>query len=568
MNRSEENKKNSRDLTGSLLLHSILDTPQELIFFALDLNYCYTAFTTFHRTIMKNIWGVDIEIGMNMLEMILSPEDCQKAKNNFDRTLRGENFILEEDYGDKNLLRTFYYNHYNPIKNKDGKVVGLSVLVIDQTKNKLAEQILRKSEENLSVTLQSIGDAVISTDVDGRVTRMNPVAEKLCGCKFSEAEGKSLTEVFRIINSDTRETVENPLAIVLQTGNIVGLANHTILISRDGSEYQIADSAAPIKNANGKMLGIILVFSDVTEKYNVQKTLAESEEKYRALAETAGDIIITYTPKGEITYLNQAALEITNLTSENYLGTSLMNFIPPKYYDKLAQNLRERKAGFLEKRIFEMELLDKNGKEFPVEVASTPIISAGEITGFLSIARNITERKLAEEKLKTNEKKFRLLIENAIDLVFTVNSEGFLTYISPSAKQFGGYDEIEELGKHFSGYLADKNQLEKFSQAFQEILEGQISLVLELFFLPKDRKPFWAEVTAKPLVVNNKVVEIHCVLRNIEERKQADEKIKAQLSELKKWQATTIGREERIIEMKKEVNTLLEKLGLQKKYNM
>jgi len=308
MNRSEENKKNSRDLTGSLLLHSILDTPQELIFFALDLNYCYTAFTTFHRTIMKNIWGVDIEIGMNMLEMILSPEDCQKAKNNFDRTLRGENFILEEDYGDKNLLRTFYYNHYNPIKNKDGKVVGLSVLVIDQTKNKLAEQILRKSEENLSVTLQSIGDAVISTDVDGRVTRMNPVAEKLCGCKFSEAEGKSLTEVFRIINSDTRETVENPLAIVLQTGNIVGLANHTILISRDGSEYQIADSAAPIKNANGKMLGIILVFSDVTEKYNVQKTLAESEEKYRALAETAGDIIITYTPKGEITYLNQAAL--------------------------------------------------------------------------------------------------------------------------------------------------------------------------------------------------------------------------------------------------------------------
>lgn len=568
MNKSEEYKKNSRDLIESLLLHSILDTPKELIFFALDLNYCYTAFTTFHKTIMKNIWGVEIEIGTNMLELISSPEDRQKAKNNFDRTLKGEHLVLEEDYGDENLLRTFYQNHYNPIKTEEGKVIGLSVLVVDQTKNKLAQEILRKSEENLSVTLQSIGDAVISTDVDGRIMRMNPVAEKLCGYSFAEAQGKSLDEIFKIINSDTRETVDNPLAIVLKTGNIVGLANHTILLSKDGREYQIADSAAPIKNDNGKILGIIIVFSDVTEKYTAQKFLEESEEKYRTLAETAEDIIITYTPKGEITYLNEAALELTNLTRENYLGTSLMNFVPKQYHNKLAQNLRERNDGYLEKRLFEMELLDKDGREFPVEVASSPLVSGGKIIGFLSKARNITERKAAEDKLKANEKKYRLLIENAIDMVFTINSEGFLTYISPSSRQFGGYDEIEELGKHFSIYLADRNQLEKFSQTFQEIIKDKKSQVLELYYLPKDRKPFWAEVSAKPIVVDNVVVEVHCVLRNIEERKQAEEKIRAQLNELKKWQATTIGREERIIEMKREVNELLEQLGLPKKYNV
>ncbi len=568
MNKSEEHKKNNHDLTESLLLHSVLDTPQELIFFALDLNYCYTAFTAFHKTIMKNIWGVEIEIGTNMLESISSPDDRQKAKNNFDRTLKGEHLVLEEDYGDENLLRTFYQDHYNPIKTKEGKVIGLSVLVVDQTKNKLAQEILRKSEENLSVTLQSIGDAVISTDVAGRITRMNPIAEKLCGYRFSEAQGKSLDEIFKIINSDTRETVDNPLAIVIKTGNIVGLANHTTLVSGDGKEYQIADSAAPIKNDKGEILGIIIVFSDVTEKYTAQKFIEESEEKYRTLAETAGDVIITYTPKGEITYLNEAALELTNLTSENYLGTSLMNFIPKQYHEKLAQNLRERNAGFLDKRIFEMELLDKNGREFPVEVASSPLVSGGKITGFLSIARDITERKAAEEKLKANEKKYRLLIENAIDMVFTLNSEGFLTYISPSSRHFGGYDEIEELGKHFSAYLADKNQLEKFSQTFQEIIKDKKSKVLELFYLPKHRKPFWAEVSAKPIVVNNVVVEVHCVLRNIEERKQAEERIRAQLNELKKWQATTIGREERIIEMKREVNHLLERLGLPKKYNV
>jgi len=87
-----------------------------------------------------------------------------------------------------------------------------------------------------------------------------------------------------------------------------------------------------------------------------------------------------------------------------------------------------------------------------------------------------------------------------------------------------------------------------------------------LFFLPKDRNPFWAEVIAKPIIEDNKVVEVHCVLRNIEERKQAEEKIKAQLNELQKWYATTMGREERIIEMKKEVNALLKQLGKPKKY--
>lgn len=437
MKRSEEHNKNATDSTDSLLLHSILDTPQELIFFALDTNYRYTAFTSFHKSIMKNFWGVEIEVGLNMLDLIPYDEHRNKAKNNFDRVLNGEHFIVEDEFRSENLQKTTYHSYHNPIKDLNGNIVGLSVFVID-----------------------------------------------------------------------------------------------------------------------------------FTEKYTAQKTLAESEEKYRTLAETAGDIIITYTTKGEITYLNEATLSITNLTRDNYPGTSLMNFIPQKYHEMLAQNLREREAGFLDKRVYEMELIDKDGKLFPVEIASAPILSNGKLTGFISIARNIAERKLAEEKLRMSEKKFRLLIENAPDLVFKVNLEGFLTYISPSSKQFGGYDEIEELGKHFSEYLADKNQLEKFALAFQELIKEQKNQVVELFYLPKERKPFWAEVTATPVVENNEVIEIHCILRNIEERKQAEEKIKAQLSELQKWYTTTMGREERIIEIKKEVNTLLKQMGQPKKYRV
>ena len=568
MKRNDEHRKNDTGLTESLLLHSIIESPQEIIIFTLDKNYCYTAFTKFHQATMKKIWGVDIGIGMNILDLISSPEDRQEAKNNFDRALHGEYFVLEEEYGSENRNSTSYHSHYNPIKDDKGNIAGLSILALDLTKNKLSEETLRKSEENLSITLQSIGDAVISTDVEGRITRMNPVAEKLCGYKFAEAAEKPLTEIFRIINADTRKSVDNPVNLVLQTGGIIGLANHTILVSKDGSEYQIADSAAPIKNKSGEIVGIILVFSDVSEKYTAQKKIAESEEKYRTLAETAGDIIIVYNPKGEITYLNQAGLTFTNLTKENYFGKNLLSFIPEKYHDLLAQNYRERREGFLGKRIYEMDLLDKNGNPIPVEIASSPIVSDGMITGFISIARDISERKLAELELKKSEKRYRLLVEHAQDMVFTLTPEGILTYISPSSKQFGGYDDLQEIGKHFSHFLADQSQLEEVNIRFKQIIVEQITQEMEFLFMHKDRGPFWTEVIAKPIIENNQVVEVHCVLRNIEERKHAGDKIKSQLSELQKWYATTMRREERIIEIKKEVNTLLQQAGKPKKYSM
>ena len=113
--------------------------------------------------------------------------------------------------------------------------------------HKEAEDALKESEENLRITLNSIGDAVISTDIDGNIIRMNPVAENLCGWSTGEAKGKSLQEVFYIVHAETGKTAEDPVAKVLETGSITGLANHTMLISKDGTEYQIADSAAPIR---------------------------------------------------------------------------------------------------------------------------------------------------------------------------------------------------------------------------------------------------------------------------------------------------------------------------------
>ncbi len=142
---------------------------------------------------------------------------------------------------------------------------------------------LQQQRQWYEVTLASIGDAVITTDVDGRVTFLNPVAEVMTGWTQDEARGQPLPNVFRIVNEDTRQTAENPIEKVLASGRVVGLANHTALIARDGTERSIDDSAAPIRDASGAVAGAVMVFHDVTGTRKAERALRSSEERLRAV---------------------------------------------------------------------------------------------------------------------------------------------------------------------------------------------------------------------------------------------------------------------------------------------
>lgn len=185
---------------------------------------------------------------------------------------------------------------------------------------KKTEEALRKSEDNLYITLYSIGDAVISTDKIGLVVRMNPVAEKLCGWPLDEALGKPLSDIFNIVNAETRQPVSNPVKKVLELGEIVGLANHTLLLSRNGDEYHISDSAAPIKNKKGEITGIVLVFSDVTEHYQAQLLIKKNEERYNNLLSNLEAGIVVHAPDTSIILNNHRASELLGLSEEQMRG--------------------------------------------------------------------------------------------------------------------------------------------------------------------------------------------------------------------------------------------------------
>jgi len=176
-----------------------------------------------------------------------------------------------------------------PIFNKNGEVIAGYLAMNNITERKLAEEASAAEKERLAVTLRSIGDGVITTDMQGRIVIMNKVAEELCGWKQDEAQGMPISSVFNIINENTRDPHDNPVERVLASGEITELANHTLLISRDGTERVIADSGAPIKDKDSKTIGVVLVFRDMTEKQKLNETIQRTQ-KLESLGILAGGI--------------------------------------------------------------------------------------------------------------------------------------------------------------------------------------------------------------------------------------------------------------------------------------
>jgi PAS domain S-box-containing protein len=263
-----------------------------------------------------------------------------------------------------------------------------------------AREAERAQRERLEVTLQSIGDAVLTTDPKGRVTFLNPVAESLTGWNRNLARGQPLEVVFPILHEQTRSPVENPVAKVIREGIIVGLGNHTVMIARDGTERPIDDSAAPIRGEKGETAGVVLIFRDVTEQRRAQLALRQSEARKTAILDTALDGIITIDHEGKVVEFNPAAERTFGYRRADVLGRPMAELIVPpllreKHYRGLAHYLATGEGPILDKRI-EMTAQRADGKEFPVELAVTRIPGEGPPL-FTAYLRDVTERKHAEQ---------------------------------------------------------------------------------------------------------------------------------------------------------------------------
>ncbi|MCW5889246.1 MAG: CHASE3 domain-containing protein [bacterium] len=261
----------------------------------------------------------------------------------------------------------------------------------------VAERELADSEERLHVTLRSIGDAVIATDERGHIVFMNPIAEACTGWSEREARGRHLDEVFLIVNEDTRATVESPVAKVLREGTIVGLANHTLLVRRDGTDVPIDDSGAPVREADGDIMGVVLVFRDVSERreYERVREHAAGERRWRELAESLPQMVWTCRSDGHCDYLSPQWRTYTGVQLAQQLGYGWLEAVHP---DDRAPTMTRWRAAVATTTPFRVEhrLRRHDGTYRWMDARATPLGARDGETRWFGTSTDVTELKEAE----------------------------------------------------------------------------------------------------------------------------------------------------------------------------
>ncbi len=386
----------------------------------------------------------------------------------------------------------------------------------------LKEKKLSETQEEYRTALYSIGDGVITTDINGCIKQMNFVAEQLTGWKEAEAKGRILNEVFHILNEETYTLIENPVQRVIKEGIVLGFANHTLLVSKTGKEIPITNSASSIKNKDNEIMGVVLVFNDQTEKRAAQKMLSESELRFSTIFHFSPvGIAISNIDDGKFVDANESFLKLCGFTKEEIIGLSSVEMgVNPEERNRFAEVLREKgkiqgverefrlKSGVKKNGLLSADLIELDGKKY-----------------VLSIIHDITDRKLTEEALQASENKFSTAFRISPDSI-NINrlSDGVYIEVNEGFCSTTGYKPEEIIGRSsldFNIWVEPKDR----ECLVQNLKQHGHVVNMEALFRMKNGEILTGLMSARTINLNGE----ECILsitRDISERKHAEEKIR------------------------------------------
>jgi PAS domain S-box-containing protein len=384
-------------------------------------------------------------------------------------------------------------------------------------------QELQQQREWFQVTLSSIGDAVIATDLQGRVTFLNPVAEAMTGWTMAEAVGQPLTGIFNIVNEETREPVDNPVARVLQTGFIVGLANHTALVARDGTVIAVEDSAAPIRDTDGNIAGAVMVFHDVSERRRVEAALREVQARLDATLSAAEIGTWTWDIRKDIVVADRILARMFSVTPEVAAGASLQSYLAAVHTEdrrRLERAIAEALQAAGSTLELDFRLVCPNSTVRWVTARGRVHRDAeGEPTDLPVVLVDITERKAAENARSM----LAALVESSDDSIISKTLEGIITSWNAGAERMFGYQADEMIGqpilKLIPSHLADEEP-----DILAKLKRGERIAHYETVRVRKDGSFFDVSLTVSPIKdASGRIIGASKIARDITQRKR-DEK--------------------------------------------
>ena len=577
---SEEKHRNN-----FILLNSILESPTSIIIFSLDTNYCYTAFTKFHHETILKIWGVDIQIGMNILEVISSLQDREKARKNFDLALSGEYFIVTEEYGDQTLIRTFFEDYYSPLKDYKGKIIGLSVFVIDITERKQAEERLIR----LNI-LYSIRSEINKTII--RVKEPEALLESIC--KVAVEYGKFKMAWIGMIDKDSEMVIpkyfageEQGYLSTLQVSYLnnefgrgpcgTSIREGRCIISQNieldprmhpwrekALRCNFRSSASVPFRCNGVTMGSFTVYSDKSYGFDseseillneigndisyaldaleagkrrsqIEEELHEAYRRIEGIIEAAHIGTWEWNLQTGESVLNEECARIMGYRSEELTPFNIKTVMDYTDRDDL-----KRSAELLEKHFKgELPYYDCEGKIKHKDGHWVWVHDRGRVISYTEDGKpllmfgthiDITARKQAEEEIKESEEKYRSLFSTDKNALFLIDKQTLdILEVNESACQLFGYSKEEMIGLKIINLSAEPGK----SKMAIANLNSRVDL---RYYTKRDGTVFPVDIFASQFSLRNRPV-VFASFRDITERESRNLEIKLKNEELQKLNA-------------------------------
>ncbi|MFW6282096.1 MAG: PAS domain S-box protein, partial [bacterium] len=382
--------------------------------------------------------------------------------------------------------------------------------------------------------LNSIGDGVIVTNSNGIILMMNKVAENLTGYNSSEAEGVDIEEIFPIVHSTTGEKVENPVKKAIENREVIYLNNNTTLISRNGDEYNISDSAAPIFNEKNILEGVVLIFSDVTNQYKLRK-------KLKAQYDFLDVVINSITHPFSVINVEDYTISLANKAyQEKYIeGKCCYEIIHGG--EKKCQGDRhpcpiERIKETGESVTLEHIHQDKNGEDIFVEIHAEPIYNEnGQLVQILEYSFDITSRKKAELQLKESKSRLQAITNAIMDAIIMIDNKGKINFWNPAAERIFGYKQEETLGKDLHKLIVPEHYYDEFKNAFPHFQQtgkgGAIGKTQELTAIKKNGMEITVELSLSAIKVQETFHAVG-IIRDISSRKLSETRLQEYTMEI------------------------------------